>query len=64
MVQPVGRDPSDIHSRPLAHRLEALKNGDFSSRVALRRGDAFEDVAHDLNELAELLAEQAKRDGS
>jgi len=49
---------------PFRRHIEALKNGDFSSRVKLRRGDAFEDVASDLNELAELLAEQEKREAS
>ena len=40
--------------------LEALKNGDYSSRVQLRRKDAFEDVAEDLNELAQILEADAK----
>jgi methyl-accepting chemotaxis protein len=35
--------------------VEALKNGDFSSRVVLRKGDAFRELAHELNDLAELL---------
>jgi len=46
---------------PLRRHLEALKNGDYSSRVQLRRGDAFEEVAQDLNELAALLADREKQ---
>jgi len=42
--------------------LEALKNGDYSSRVHIRDGDAFEEMAEDLNELAAILAE-AKGEG-
>lgn len=35
--------------------VEALKNGDYASRVHLRKGDAFSDLESDLNELAEML---------
>ncbi len=40
--------------------IEALKNGDYSARVALRPGDAFMGLANDLNELAEVLASDEK----
>jgi methyl-accepting chemotaxis protein len=40
--------------------VEALKNGDFSSRVHLRDGDAFTDLERDLNELAEILEANTK----
>ncbi|MDH3519042.1 MAG: hypothetical protein OEM49_01175 [Myxococcales bacterium] len=39
--------------------VEALKNGDYRSRIALRKRDAFGDLADDLNELADIL----ERDG-
>jgi methyl-accepting chemotaxis protein len=39
----------------LRRQLESLKNGDYSRRVRLRRNDAFQDLAADLNELADLL---------
>ena len=47
---------------PFRRQLEALKNGDYSTRVHLRRGDAFEDVARELNELSELLERAEKPD--
>ena len=37
--------------------VEALKNGDYASRVHIRDGDAFEELAEDLNELASILGE-------
>ncbi len=40
--------------------LEALKNGDYGSRVNLRKNDAFMELQDDLNELAEILAEGGK----
>ncbi len=40
--------------------LGALVGGDFSARVRLRDGDEFQDVADDLNELAELISENEK----
>ena len=44
------------------HRhVEALKNGDYHSRVQLRDKDCFEDLAQDLNELAGLLERDEKR---
>ncbi len=44
------------------HRhVEALKNGDYQSRVRLRERDSFADLAHDLNELAGLLERDEKR---
>ncbi len=39
----------------LRRQVEALKNGDYSARVSLRRNDAFSELADDLNELAALL---------
>ena len=36
----------------LRRHLEGMKNGDYTSRIALRAGDAFSDVADDLNELS------------
>ncbi len=44
-------------------QLEAMKNGDFSQRVKLRKGDAFAEIADDLNELAEIF-ERDKGEGS
>ena len=35
--------------------IDLLRNGDFDSRVQLRKGDAFEEVANDLNDLASQL---------
>jgi methyl-accepting chemotaxis protein len=48
---------------PVAFRrqIEALKNGDYRARVKLRDGDAFEEMARDLNELAGLLESSEKR---
>jgi len=43
--------------------VEALKNGDYRSRIKLRRRDAFSDLADDLNELAQILERDEKRDG-
>jgi len=40
--------------------IEALKNGDYGSRVQLRQGDAFREMSDDLNELAELLQREKK----
>ena len=39
--------------------IAAIEAGDYTSRIALRKGDAFGDVAHDLNKLAETLEKQA-----
>lgn len=41
--------------------IEAMKNGDYSSRVHLRKRDAFKDMRDDLNELAALLERQDKK---
>jgi hypothetical protein len=41
--------------------IEALKNGDFRSRVRLRKGDAFLYLVKDLNELAEILEIEERR---
>jgi methyl-accepting chemotaxis protein len=43
---------------PLRRQLLALKNGDYSSRVYLRRNDSLQEIADELNALAETL-EQA-----
>ncbi|MCP5057023.1 MAG: hypothetical protein GY937_09910 [bacterium] len=43
-------------------QVEALKNGDYTARVLLRDGDAFEDLANDLNELAAILGSNEKPD--
>ena len=40
--------------------IEALKNGDYASRVVLRRNDAFGEVAADLNDLAHQLEHDEK----
>lgn len=46
---------------PIRRQLEAMKNGDYSARVALRHGDAYVEVAQDLNEVAQILErEKAK----
>jgi methyl-accepting chemotaxis protein len=45
---------------PIRRQIEALKNGDYSARVTLRKGDAFCELAEDLNELARMLEEQGK----
>jgi signal transduction histidine kinase len=44
----------------LRRQVEALKNGDYSARVALRRNDAFVELADDLNELARILEQDEK----
>ena len=47
--------------------VQALKRGDYSKRVQLRAGDAFGDLARELNELAETLEKgdvEAESDGS
>jgi len=40
--------------------IRELKNGNYGSRVVLRKGDAFQEVAEDLNDLAVTL-EQVRR---
>jgi nitrogen fixation/metabolism regulation signal transduction histidine kinase len=40
---------------PICHHLRALKKGDYSSRVRLRRNDSLQQMARELNELAEIL---------
>lgn len=48
----------------LLRQIEALKNGDYSARINLRRDDlVFREVARDLNDLAQILerAEKAER---
>jgi len=45
--------------------VEAMKNGDYAARVKLRKGDAFSELAEDLNELASILErDDKKRDSS
>jgi len=44
----------------LRRQVEALKNGDYSARVTLRRHDSFSELADDLNELALLLGQADK----
>jgi hypothetical protein len=46
---------------PIRRQIEAMKNGDYASRVDLRKGDLFNEIAGDLNELAQLLRDQEKR---
>ncbi len=48
---------------PIRRHIEALKNGDYGSRIHLRKQDAFGDVAEDLNELAAILEEGPKEPG-
>jgi methyl-accepting chemotaxis protein len=48
----------------LRRQVEALKNGDSSARVTLRRNDAFSELADDLNELAALLEQGDKPEQS
>ena len=45
----------------LRRQVESLKNGDYQARVRLRQGDAFGELADDLNELAGLLESERKR---
>ena len=48
---------------PFRRHVEALKGGEYGSRVHIRRFDAFSELARDLNELAELLEEHDKHNG-
>ena len=41
--------------------IEAMKNGDYSSRIHLRKRDAFKEIQDDLNELAALLEREANK---
>jgi methyl-accepting chemotaxis protein len=41
--------------------LEAIGAGDFSQRIIVRRGDALEDVAKTINEMAERLGQRSSR---
>jgi HAMP domain-containing protein len=45
---------------PIRRQIEALKNGDYRARVTLRKRDAFNELADDLNELAHMLEEHGK----
>jgi HAMP domain-containing protein len=45
---------------PLRRHVEALKNGDYTARVLLRKRDAFSELAEDLNELSRILEEHGK----
>lgn len=46
---------------PIRRQIEAMKNGDYGSKVDLREGDVFNEIARDLNELSQLLRDQEKR---
>ena len=41
-----------------SRHLDAIKMRDFNYRTSLRKGDAFQDVADQLNEISELLAKK------
>ncbi len=41
--------------------IQELKNGNYGSRVVLRKGDAFQEVAEDLNDLAVTLDQVRRR---
>ncbi|UCE85532.1 MAG: hypothetical protein JSU66_14515 [Deltaproteobacteria bacterium] len=45
-------------------QIAAIKRGDYAHRIALRKGDAFGDVADDLNALAEALEKGETFEGS
>ncbi len=44
--------------------IDALKSGNYDSRITLRKNDAFTEVAQELNELAEVLEKSRLGDGS
>src|SRR6185503_13559923 len=46
---------------PIRKHLSALKSGDYSSRIHLRRRDEFKQIADELNDLAEILAKKGGR---
>jgi len=39
----------------IKHLLDAIGNGDFSQRITLRQGDALEDLAKSINQMADAL---------
>ena len=41
--------------------LEAIGNGDFSQRIVLRQGDALEDLAKSINQMAERLQQRSSK---
>ena len=43
----------------LPRTLEAIGNGDFSQRIVLRQGDALEDLAKSINQMAERLGQRS-----
>ena len=45
----------------LKRTLEAIGTGDFSQRITLRQGDALEDLAKSINQLAESLGQRFPR---
>ena len=45
----------------LRQHIEGMKNGDYSSHLQLRAGDAFTEVAKDLNELSNVLREEHRK---
>ena len=45
----------------LKKTLEAIGNGDFSQRIILRQGDALEDLAKAINQMAEQLSQRSPK---
>lgn len=45
---------------PIRRHIQNLRAGDYSSRIHLRNGDEFRDLAEELNQLAEALATKKK----
>jgi hypothetical protein len=46
----------------LRRHVDCLKRGEYAARFSLRRGDAFQALAADLNELAAILEERDQKD--
>lgn len=44
--------------------IRSMANGDLSKRISVRRGDAFQDVAEELNYLADSLAKSREHDSN
>jgi len=49
---------------PICRHIEALKSGNYGSRLYLRQNDELTEIQHELNELAEVLQGNLKRTGS